>query len=69
MSAYTEALLLRLEHMVAIRRDSAVWDEMNDAGQLMLLASLQAAMQDALDEGLEQEMIAALPLAEIEEWK
>ncbi len=48
MTAYQDALLLRLRHIVEVRRDPKKWAATNDTGRRLLLCSLWAAMQDML---------------------
>ena len=48
-------LLLRLSHLVGLRRDAKLWAVTNDTGRRRIKRSLRTAMGDARREGLAAE--------------
>ena len=68
-SAYHEALLLRLRHIVGVRRNTKLWVRTGDIGQRMIYASLKAAMKDAWDEGLQQGILDIITPEEVAVWR
>ena len=63
-SAYHAALLLRLEHLVGLRRDAKLWADTNDTGRWLIKRSLRIAMVDAEREGLATEVAEIITVAE-----
>ena len=56
LSDYHHGLLLRLEHLVGLRRDAKLWANTNDTGRRLIKRSLRTAMVDAEREGLADEV-------------
>lgn len=69
MSDYTEALLLRLRHIVGVRQSPRLWRSLNNEGQFMLYQMLKAATEDACEEGLEDEVLEILPPEMVKTWR
>ena len=59
-SDYHHGLLLRLRHIAKILRGPE-WGELSDTGQKLVAACLWAAMVDAVQEGLSDEVKAIMP--------
>ena len=55
-SDYRHGLLLRLSHLVGLRRDAELWGNTNDTGRRLIKRSLRTAMVDAEREGLADEV-------------
>ena len=64
MTDYPHGLLLRLEHLVALRRDAKLWANTNDTGRRLIKRSLRTAMVDAEREGLAAEVAEIITVAE-----
>ena len=63
-SDYHHGLLLRLEHLVALRRDAKLWANTGDAERRLIKRSLRTAMVDAEREGLTAEVAKIITVAE-----
>ena len=63
-SAYHAGLLLRLRHIVALRRDAKLWANTNDTGRWLIKRCLLTAMVDAEREGLTAEVAEIITVAE-----
>ena len=61
---YHHGLLLRLEHLVALRRDANLWANTSDTGRRLIKRSLRTAMVDAEREGLGAEVAKIVTVAE-----
>ena len=63
-SDYHHGLLLRLSHLVALRRDAKLWANTGDAERRLIKRSLRTAMVDAEREGLATEVAEIITVAE-----
>ena len=63
-SDYHHGLLLRLSHLVGLRRDAKLWANTNDTGRWLIKRSLRTAMVDAEREGLAAEVMEIITVAE-----
>ena len=63
-SDYHHGLLLRLEHLVGLRRDAKLWAVTGDDGRRLIKRSLRTAMVDAEREGLAVEVAEIITVAE-----
>lgn len=63
-SAYHEALLLRLRHIVGVRRNTKLWTNTGDVGRTLIKRSLWAAMSDAEREDLGNQMMTVITPSE-----
>ena len=63
-SAYHHGLLLRLRHLVGLRRDAKLWGNTNDTGRRLIKRCLRTAMVDAEREGLGAEVAKIITVAE-----
>ena len=63
-SDYHHGLLLRLSHLVGLRRDAKLWANTNDTGRWLIKRSLRTAMVDAEREGLSAEVAEIITVAE-----
>ena len=63
-SDYHHGLLLRLRHLVALRRDAKLWAATNDTGRWLIKRCLRTAMVDAEREGLAAEVAEIITVAE-----
>ena len=63
-SDYHAGLLLKLRHIVGLRRDAKLWAETNDTGRRLIKRSLRIAMVDAEREGLAGEVAKIITVAE-----
>ena len=61
---YHHGLLLRLEHLVGLRRDAKLWANTSDTGRQLIKRSLRIAMVDAEREGLAAEVAKIITVAE-----
>ena len=64
MTAYHAGLLLRLRHIVGLRRDADLWANASDAERWLIKRSLRIAMVDAEREGLAAEVAEIITVAE-----
>ena len=64
MTDYHHGLLLRLEHLVALRRDAKFWVNTGDAERRLIKRCLRIAMVDAEREGLAAEVAKIITVAE-----
>ena len=64
MTAYQAGLLLRLRHIVGLRRNAKLWAATNDTGRWLIKRSLRIAMVDAEREGLAAEVAKIITVAE-----
>ena len=63
-SDYHHGLLLRLSHLVGLRRDAKLWANTGDAERRLIKRSLRTAMVDAEREGLAAEVAEIITVAE-----
>ena len=63
-SDYHHGLLLRLSHLVGLRRDAKLWANMSDAEHRLIKRCLRTAMVDAEREGLAAEVAEIITVAE-----
>ena len=63
-SDYHHGLLLRLGHLVGLRRDAKLWAATSDTGRRLIKRSLRTAMVDAEREGLGAEVAEIITVAE-----
>ena len=63
-SAYHAGLLLRLRHIVALRRNAKLWADTNDTGRRLIKRCLRIAMVDAEREGLAAEVAEIITVTE-----
>ena len=63
-SAYHHGLLLRLSHILALRRDAKLWAATNDTGRRLIKRCLRIAMVDAEREGLAADVAEIITVAE-----
>ena len=63
-SDYHHGLLLRLRHLVGLRRDAKLWANTNDTERWVIRRSLRIAMVDAEREGLAAEVAKIITVAE-----
>ena len=64
MTDYHAGLLLRLRHIVGLRRSASLWANTNDTGRWLIKRSLRIAMVDAEREGLATEVAEIITVAE-----
>ncbi len=69
MSAYTDALLVRLRHIVYVRQSPRLWKYLNNEGQFMLYQMLKASTEDAVQEGLQDEVLEIVPTEMVKDWR
>ena len=63
-SDYHHGLLLRLEHLVGLRRDAKLWAATSDTERQLIKRCLRTAMVDAEREGLAAEVAEIITVAE-----
>ena len=63
-SDYHHGLLLRLRHLVGLRRDAKLWANTGDAERRLIKRSLRTAMVDAEREGLAAEVAEIITVTE-----
>ena len=63
-SDYHHGLLLRLSHLVGLRRDAKLWANTNDTGRWLIKRCLRTAMVDAERAGLAAEVAEIITVAE-----
>ena len=63
-SDYHHGLLLRLSHLVGLRRDAKLWANTSDAERRLIKRCLRTAMVDAEREGLAAEVAEIITVAE-----
>ena len=63
-SDYHHGLLLRLEHLVGLRRDAKLWANTGDTERRLIKRCLRIAMVDAELEGLAAEVAKIITVAE-----
>ena len=64
MTDYHHGLLLRLSHLVGLRRDAKLWANTGDAERWLIKRCLRTAMVDAEREGLAAEVAKIITVAE-----
>ena len=64
LSDYHHGLLLRLRHIVGLRRNAKLWADTNDTGRRLIKRCLRIAMVDAEREGLAVEVAEIITVAE-----
>ena len=64
MTDYHRGLLLRLSHLVGLRRDAKLWANTNDTGRWLIKRCLRTAMVDAEREGLAAEVAEIITVTE-----
>ena len=64
MTDYHHGLLLRLEHLVGLRRSASLWAVTNDTERWLIKRCLLTAMVDAEREGLAAEVAEIITVAE-----
>ena len=63
-SAYQAGLLLRLRHIVGLRRNARLWANTGGNGRWLIKRCLRIAMVDAEREGLAAEVAKIITVAE-----
>ena len=63
-SDYHAGLLLRLRHIVGLRRDAKLWAATSDTGRRLIKRCLRTAMVDAEREGLAAEVAKIITVTE-----
>ena len=63
-SDYRHGLLLRLSHLVGLRRDAKLWAATSDTGRRLIKRCLLIAIVDAEREGLAAEVAEIITVAE-----